>query len=450
VATKHTPQSHAQLARSLTLLKVFLLASALILCAGAFALTTVLTGTVRKQALDDARVSLTQYVNGVLHDQLVQDGRVTVADADAIAQRDLRNRPDILSVKVWSPDGTLAWTNLAQERIGKHYPLTGHRGEAIAEGKAEAELESLVQSENAVESRLGVDKVVEIYAPIFGDNGKPIGAYEIYADSEQIESLVGERSRQLWLIVLAVFLLLYASLALLVRGASSRMHRQTQTLKQRSNQLLDSYRELEQSSLEAIEVLNATVEARDPYTAGHSARVQRIALAIGLELSLDSARLTALGHGALFHDVGKLAVPDAVLLKPGKLDPAEYALIKLHAEKGAEIVGYLGRLRDAVPLIRHHHERWDGRGYPDGLAGDAIPAEAAIVGLADAWDAMTTDRPYARALTLEEAHAEIRAGRGSQFSPAVVDAFLAAARRRPAEFSRVTPFGELGEIADAS
>lgn len=442
------PQSGAQLARSLTLLKVFLLASALILCAGAFALTTVLTGTVRSQALDDASVSLTQYVNGVLHDELVQDGRVTVVGADAIAARDLRNRPDIVSVKVWSVDGTLAWTNLAPERIGKRFPLDGHLGDAVEKGVAEAELESLGDAEDAAESRLGIDKVIEVYAPIFGDRGQPIGAYEIYAESARLESLVAERSRQLWLIVLIVFLLLYASLALLVRGASARMRRQTQTLKQRSNQLLDSYRELEQSSLEAIEALNATVEAKDPYTAGHSVRVQRIAVAIGLELNLDSARLTALGHAALFHDVGKLAVPDAILMKPAKLDPDEYAVIKLHSEKGAEIVGNLGRLRDAVPLIRHHHERWDGRGYPDGLAGDAIPVEAAIVGLADAWDAMTTDRPYARALTVEEAHAEIRAGRSSQFSPAVVDAFLAAARRRPAEFSRVTPFGELRAIAN--
>jgi len=452
VTGKRTSNSRAELTRSLTLLKVFLLASALILCVGAFALTTVLTGTVRSQALDDASISLTQYVNGVLHDDLVQDGRVTVIDAHAIAERDLRSRPDILSVKVWSPDGTLAWTNLAQERIGKRYPLTGHLGEAIEEGSAEAELESLGEGtgEDAVESNLGIDKVIEVYTPILGDHGQPIGAYEIYADSARLEALVSERSRQLWLIVLGVFLLLYASLALLVRGASGRMRRQTQKLKERSKQLLDSYRELDQSSLEAIEALNATVEARDAYTAGHSVRVQRIALAIGLELDLDSSTMTTLGHAALFHDIGKLAVPDAILMKPAKLDPAEYALIKLHSEQGAEIVGKLGRLRDAVPLIRHHHERWDGRGYPDGLAADAIPLEAAIVGLADAWDAMTTDRPYARALTLEEAHAEIRNGRGSQFSPAVVDAFIAAARLRPAEFARVTPFGSLGAIADAS
>jgi putative nucleotidyltransferase with HDIG domain len=443
VAGNHTPQSRAQLARSLTLLKVFLLASALILCAGAFALTAVLTATVRSQALDDASLSLTQYVNGVLHDELVHEGRVTVAGASIAAERDLRSRPDILSVKVWATDGTLAWTNLAPERIGQRYPVEGHLGEAIEDGIGEAELESLGESEDEAESRLGVDKVVEVYAPILGASGRPIGAYEIYANAGRLESLVAERSRHLWLIVFAVFLLLYAALALLVRGASKTMQRQTQTLKQRSQQLLDSYRELEQSSLDAIEALNATVEARDQYTAGHSARVQRIALAIGLELDLDSDRMRTLGHAALFHDVGKLAVPDAVLTKPAKLDPDEYALIKLHAEKGAEIVGNLGRLREAVPLIRHHHERWDGRGYPDGLAEDEIPLEAAIVGLADAWDAMTTDRPYARALTLEEAHGEIRAGRGSQFSPAVVDAFLAAARRRPAEFLRVTPFGEL-------
>ena len=182
----------------------------------------MLTGTVRSQALDDARVSLTQYVNGVLHDELVKDGQVTVADADAIAERDLRNRPDILSVKVWSPDGTLAWTNLAQERIGKRYPLDGHLGEAIKEGVCGGRAGvARSEGEDAAESRLGVDKIIEVYTPILGDDGRPIGAYEIYADAARLETLVAERSRQLWLIVLGVFLLLYASLALLVRGASS-------------------------------------------------------------------------------------------------------------------------------------------------------------------------------------------------------------------------------------
>ena len=128
-------------------------------------------------------------------------------------------------------------------------------------------------------------------------------------------------------------------------------------------------------------------------------------------------------------------MPDAVLTKPARLTDAEFELIKRHSEEGARIVGKFGPLRATVPIIKHHHERWDGRGYPDGLARDEILLEAAVVGLADAWDAMTTDRPYHRGLTLEEAFAEVRNGRGTQFAPTVVDAFFAAHRRRPGEFT---------------
>jgi HD-GYP domain-containing protein (c-di-GMP phosphodiesterase class II) len=108
--------------------------------------------------------------------------------------------------------------------------------------------------------------------------------------------------------------------------------------------------------------------------------------------------------------------------------------MKTHSAEGARIVAKFGRLRETVPIIRHHHEWWDGNGYPDGLAGNEIPLEAAVAGLADAWDAMTTDRPYHRALSSDEAFAELRKGRGTQFAPQVVDAFFAAAARRPEEF----------------
>src|SRR4029077_6949616 len=118
------------------------------------------------------------------------------------------------------------------------------------------------------------------------------------------------------------------------------------------------------------------VDAKDPYTAGHSQRVQRIALAIGAELRLDATALDALRFAGLFHDIGKLRVPDAILTKPEALTPEEYDIIKRHPEAGGAFGGRLGRLRGAVPLIRHPHERWDGGGYPDGLAGSAIPLEA--------------------------------------------------------------------------
>src|SRR5213079_933971 len=247
---------------------------------------------------------------------------------------------------------------------------------------------------------------------------------EIYANPAELESTLASRRHLLWMAVAAVFLALWTALVLLVRGASGTLRRQTRQLRERSQALLDSYRRLEESSLEAIESLNATVEAKDPDTAGHSLRVQRVALALGEELDLSPQRLDALRFGSLFHDIGKIAVPDGILVKPGKLDTQEYARMKTHAVEGARIVEKFGRLRDSVPIIRHHHEWWDGAGYPDGLEQDAIPLEAAIVGLADAWDAMTTDRPYHRALDPGEAEAELRRHRGTQFAPVVVDAFF--------------------------
>jgi putative nucleotidyltransferase with HDIG domain len=200
-----------------------------------------------------------------------------------------------------------------------------------------------------------------------------------------------------------------------------------------SPELVETSRELEQSLLDTIETLNAAVEARDPYTAGHSQRVRRVALAVGRAMALPVDRLGALGTAALFHDIGKIGMPDSILTKTDLLTRDERAVMREHVTRGADIVAKFPLFRSAIPAIRHHHERWDGVGYPDGLAGDDIPLEAAVIGLADAWDAMTTDRPYAPAQTLNEAMMQVRAGRGKQFSPAVVDAFWEVARKRPAD-----------------
>ena len=134
----------------------------------------------------------------------------------------------------------------------------------------------------------------------------------------------------IWLAVGGIFLVLYAALTLLVRGASRTLRRQNDALRERSERLLDSYRRLEESALEAVETLNATVDAKDPYTAGHSQRVQRVALAVGSELRLAPASLDALRFAGLFHDLGKLRVPDAILMKPEPLTPDEYEVIKRH------------------------------------------------------------------------------------------------------------------------
>jgi putative nucleotidyltransferase with HDIG domain len=424
-----------RVARSLTLLWALVGVTAVVLAAGAIVLGSLMTRALRRQALDDAKVSLTQYTNGVLSPRVVYGTQLRVGDdVTGIVRQDLAERPDILSVKVWRRDGVLAWTSLAPERIGRRFPLGDGLKAVLRTGEAEGGLEELADAEDAVEAKLPVDKVIEIYAPVFSGDHEVIGAYEIYADGSPLEASIASRRHEIWAATGAVFLLLWMLLLALARSASRTLRRQTATLRERSIALSESYRRLEESSLEAIESLNATVEAKDPYTAGHSQRVQRIALSVGQELGLSVKELDALRFGSLFHDIGKIAIPDVLLTKPDRLTEDEYELMKRHSAEGARIVAKFGRLRDSVPIIRHHHERWDGRGYPEGLAGEDIPLSAAAAGLADAWDAMTIERPYQRALSVDEALDEVRACSGTQFVPSVVDAFFDAVRKRPADF----------------
>jgi putative nucleotidyltransferase with HDIG domain len=420
----------------------FLAASAVILLAGALVLGWFLTSTLKTQAVLDARTSLTQYVDGVLRPRLVHGNQFRIErQLSTTILAELRRRSDLISVKVWRADGTLAWTNRDPARIGKRFKLDDELGDSIRENRAVGSIGKLSSGgEHAVEALVSNHDVLEVYAPVESQDGsRAIGAYELYANPAQLESFIASRKHMIWLVLAGVFSMLYLALALLVRGASRTLHNQTIALEARSQELLESNSLLERSAFETIESLNATVDAKDPYTAGHSVRVQRIALAIGEQLGLSAESLDALRYAGLFHDIGKIAVPDSILAKPAALTDDEWELIKRHPAHGAEIVGRLGWLRAAVPLIRHHHERWDGNGYPDRLAGDAIPLEAAVVGLADAWDAMTTDRPYRSALGDEEATLELRRGRGTQFAPAVVDAFFAAVAVRPADFSSDPP-----------
>lgn len=206
------------------------------------------------------------------------------------------------------------------------------------------------------------------------------------------------------------------------RKSARRLREAAETIQTQNVSLERANRLLRERSTAAMESLSATVDARDAYTAGHSRRVREITLAVGRELGLSRDELELLGYAALFHDIGKLAVPDAILLKPGPLDAAEWDLMRTHAEEGAGIIERLGFLHDAVPAIRHHHEWWDGDGYPDGLVGEEIPLGARIIHVADALDSMITTRIYRPAHTSEAALRELQAGAGSQFCPRCVSA----------------------------
>lgn len=200
------------------------------------------------------------------------------------------------------------------------------------------------------------------------------------------------------------------------------------------------YAELKGLLFGIIQALTAAIDAKDPYTSGHSERVARIAVRIAQELDLPSSRCYDLYVAGLLHDVGKIGVDDEVLNKPGPLSADEFRKIQAHVEIGVNILRDLKKLNHILPSVRHHHESYDGTGYPDRLSGEAIPIEARILAVADSFDAMTSDRPYRKRMSLMKIDEIFRDGRGRQWDPAVVDALTAC--RSDVEAIRQKGLGE--------
>jgi putative nucleotidyltransferase with HDIG domain len=185
--------------------------------------------------------------------------------------------------------------------------------------------------------------------------------------------------------------------------------------------------DLERYNSELLELMVKSMEARDPYTSGHSRRVQGFSIAIAKGLGLSSEEVDKVGRAALLHDVGKIHEKYApILRKPGRLTPDEWQTMQSHPTDGADLVSTMSRLHDIVAPIRHHHERWDGTGYPEGLAGETIPRVSRIIAFADTIDAMISERPYRRTMSEAEVRAEIVRCRGTQFDPAIADKILSA------------------------
>ena len=199
---------------------------------------------------------------------------------------------------------------------------------------------------------------------------------------------------------------------------------QMKTIQKINEQLKDKNDELENAYLDTIGILRQTVEARDPYTRGHSDRVSEFAVLIGSKMGLDEQTLHILKIGGLFHDIGKIGIPDSILLKESKLSDDEYSQIKNHPTIGAHILGNATVFQDIIPIVKYHHERFDGRGYPSQLAGTQIPLIARITAVADAFDAMTSKRTYRDAVPIEKVKEEIERCSGTQFDPEIAKLFL--------------------------
>jgi HD-GYP domain-containing protein (c-di-GMP phosphodiesterase class II) len=181
--------------------------------------------------------------------------------------------------------------------------------------------------------------------------------------------------------------------------------------------------------INSVRMLAAAIDAKDPYTRGHSERVARYSVAIGKNLSLGEQEMRNLRISALLHDVGKIGIDDRILRKPGALSEDEFEVMKGHPAKGAAIMSGVAQLIDIVPGMKYHHEKWSGGGYPDGLTADEIPMQARIVAIADTFDAMTTNRPYQKAMEIHYVVDKIRSFAGTRFDPRVVEAFANAVQR---------------------
>ena len=203
----------------------------------------------------------------------------------------------------------------------------------------------------------------------------------------------------------------------------------TELISSQRTELGDYARELEQAYIATVKVLSAAIDARDPYTHGHSTRVAVLSLKMGKALGLSKKELEDLEIACLFHDVGKMRTPDHLLFKEGRLNRDEHEEIMRHTDDGAQILSRAAFLHKYIPAVKHHHEWFNGEGYPDGLSGEEIPLHAAIISVADAFDAMTSIRPYRPSRSQVDAVREIILCSGTQFDPRLVDVFVRIVKR---------------------
>ena len=215
----------------------------------------------------------------------------------------------------------------------------------------------------------------------------------------------------------------FDQLLLLVESGIKAVSQMNQ-IKEINLELKDTYDKLEKAYLENIQTLRYTVEAKDPYTRGHSDRVSEYSVLLGKKLGLSDKDINLLKVGGLFHDIGKIGVPDSILLKESKLTDDEYSEIKNHPTIGAHILSNATIFKDTLPIVKHHHERYDGNGYPGKLVGEQIPYLARITAIADSFDAMTSRRTYRNSLSLDVVKSEIERCKGTQFDPNYADVFL--------------------------
>ncbi len=435
-----------------------------------FLLVILIAAAVTKIADDAIRRDLLQ--RGVAISRVVAlSAGYSILSGDRLAM-------DRLTLETQGSSADIEYVSIRDtEDIILAHNLIGERGNAYSAPAEERDLGTFLET-RALEVVSGGRKVIEFSTPILF-SGKRVGTVSLAISRDSV--LAAQRSiRNSIAIAAAVFLgiALLGTFAIasfitipvkklssgvneLASGAkfhpipfrsgdelgelTRNFNQMAETIISQKNRLSRYAKDLEESYIATVRVLAASIDARDPYTLGHSTRVSFLACELGRKFGFSSEEIEHLEKACLFHDVGKIRTPDDILLKEQRLSAAEIAVMQKHPEDGADILRMAPSLHRYIPVVRYHHEWYNGRGYPEGRRGSEIPLHAQIIALADAFDAMITSRPYRKALTTRGAIEEILRFRGTQFSPELTDVFIRMVEEMPPmEAVNVDPAGWKG------
>jgi putative nucleotidyltransferase with HDIG domain len=404
----------------LSLVQRFALVSFVVFVALGFGLYYRLSQSIQETAIDAAVQTAQDTLQARLIAQvprqqlkwaMVDEGTRTAFEK-ALASGVLSHRT--VRVKVWDERGRVIYSS-EKSIIGKSFPIKDELKRAI-EGKTAAEVSSLTSAENRGDRALD-SKLLEVYLPIrYPHDPHVYGVFEIYQRYAPVASQIDRTERMVTINLSAGLLVLYLLLFGIVRSGSRTIARQQRTLLRYTGELEESYNQ-------TIASLAAALDVRDSSTEEHSLRVTELSVALATWLGWDAEAVRAVERGALLHDVGKIGISDTILLKPGPLTDEEWEVMCRHPVIGYDMLRSISFLDPALAIVRHHHERWDGTGYPDRLAGEDIPESARLFAVVDAYDAITADRPYRRGSPHSIAIEIILHDAGTHFDPSMAAAF---------------------------
>ena len=397
---------------------VLLLSLGIGIAAGWYASREVRNKTIAEVARSTEEVTTRQVALHLRADQMA-----TPLTGEAYDQFDSYVRANILSsrivrLNIWAPDGTVIYSSDSAIQ-GQRFPDNEKVGLALSSGTF-TQVESPGKDEHTDLERYG--ELLEVYTPLVLADAGTVGVLEVYRDYAPILAMAHSLQRIVYIALAVALGILYPLPVLLVHRGSKIIHRQRADVQRQADNLRGSYESI-------VSVLCAALNLRDHVTSGHARRVTELACVVARQIGLPKEEMRQIEKAAILHDIGKIGVADAVLSKPGPLSQVEWTEMKRHPELGYQMLQGIDFLKEAAEIVYAHHERFDGHGYPRGLQGEAIPLGARIFAVVDAYDAMTSHRPYRRAVPHREAVVEIIRNSGTQFDPRVVRAFLEAERQ---------------------